>query len=191
VFAAIVHDLRMLLRAISDRVPQPRAAIFDRRTVQSSPERGAQAGYGGVWRRRGSNVHIAGETLGHLLALLVTPAHDQDRGQVAAVATQVPPATGETVAVACVDPGSTGDYPADAAAAHGIRREVVQVPTPTRGCVLLPRRWGVERSVAWTTRLRRLVRDDERLPETLAGLHFLAFAIVLLKRFVTFMVESA
>ncbi|MFT8243722.1 transposase, partial [Roseomonas sp. BN140053] len=50
-----------------------------------------------------------------------------------------------------------------------------------RGFVLLPRRWVVERSFAWATRFRRLVRDYERLPETLAGLHLVAFACLMLK----------
>jgi transposase len=133
---------------------------------------------------------IAVDTLGHLLALLVTPANEQDRAQVAALAEQVQVVTGETVAVAFVDQGYTGEQAAKAAEAHGMRLEVVKLPTSKRGFVLLPRRWVVERSFAWTTRFRRLARDYERLPETLAGLHFLAFAIVLLKRFVTFMVES-
>jgi transposase len=57
--------------------------------------------------------------------------------------------------------------------------------------VLLPRRWVVERRFAWMARFRRLARDYERLPEVLAGLHFFAFAMLMLKRFVTFMVESA
>ncbi len=188
VFEAIVHDLRMLLREIADRAPQP--AIFDSRTLQSSPESGERAGYDGAKRRRGSKVHIAVDTLGHLLALFVTPANEQDRAQVAAVAEQVQAATGEMVEVAFVDQGYTGNQPADDAAGHGIRLEVVKLPTTKRGFVLLPRRWVVERSFAWTARFRRLARDYERLPDTLAGVHFLAFAILLLKRFVAFMLES-
>jgi len=190
VFESIVQDLRMLLREIADRAPQPSAAIVDSRTLQSSPESGARAGYDGAKRKRGSKVHIAVDTLGQLLALRVTPANEQDRAQVAALAEAVQAATGESVAVAFVDQGYTGEAAADAAAEQGIRLEVVKLPTSKRGFVLLPRRWVVERSFAWTTRFRRLARDYERLPETLAGLHFLAFAMVLLKRFVTFMVES-
>jgi transposase len=51
-----------------------------------------------------------------------------------------------------------------------------------RGFVLLPKRWVVERSFAWAARFRRLARDYERLPATLAGLHFLAFACLFLHR---------
>ena len=191
VFEAIVHDLRRLLREIEERAPEPRAAILDSRTLQSSPESGDRAGYDGAKRRKGSKVHLAVDTLGHLLALLVTPANEQDRAQVGELVAKVQEATGQMVEVAFVDQGYTGDQPAAAAAAHGIRLEVVKLPEAKRGVVLLPRRWVVERSNAWLARFRRLARDYERLPETLAGLHFLAFAILLLRRFVTLMAESA
>ncbi len=84
-----------------------------------------------------------------------------------------------------------GEQAAEDAQARGIRLEVVKLPTAQKGFVLLPRRWVVERSFGWMARFRRLARDYERLPATLAGLHFLAFAMLLLKRFITFMVESA
>lgn len=191
VFEAIVHDLRMLLREIADRAPHPTAVIFDSRTLQSSPESGARAEYDGAKRRKGSKVHAAVDTLGHLLALLVTPANAQDRAQVADLAEQVQAVTGEMVEVAFVDQGYTGE-PANAAAdAEGIRLEVIKLPAAKRGFVLLPRRWVVERSFAWVARFRRLVRDYERLPETLAGMHFLSFAVLLLSRFVRLMAESA
>ncbi len=90
-----------------------------------------------------------------------------------------------------MDQGYTGEQPADDAAKHGIRLDVVKLLTAKRGFVLLPRRWVVERSNAWMTRLRRLARDYERLPETLAGLHFLAFPILMAQRFIAFMVQSA
>lgn len=191
VFEELVHDLRMLLREIAERMPQPRAAIFDGRTLQSSPESGARAGYDGHKRRKGSKVHMAVDTLGHLLALLVTPANEQERAQVAELAEQVQQVTDQAVEVAFVDQGYTGEQPAQDAQAQGMRLEVVKLPTAKRGFVLLPRRWVVERSFGWMARFRRLARDYERLPETLAGLHFLAFAMLMLKRFITFMVESA
>jgi len=191
VFEDIVRDLRMLMREIEGRPPQPRAAILDSRTLQSSPESGQRAGYDGHKRRRGSKVHLAVDTLGQLLAALVTPADEQDRAQVGALAAQVQAATGDTVEVAFVDQGYTGAQPAADAQKHGIRLEVVKLPTAKHGFVLLPRRWVVERSFGWMARFRRLARDYERLAETLVGLHFVAFAILLAHRFVTFMVQSA
>jgi transposase len=140
VFEALVHDLRMLLREIEGRAPQPSAAIFDARTLQSTPESGARAGYDGHKRRKGSKVHIAVDTLDQLLALLVTPANQQERAQVAELAKQVQEVRGEAVEVAFVDQGYTGEQAAEDAQAHGIRLEVVKLPTAKRGFVLLPRR---------------------------------------------------
>jgi len=183
VFEDLVRDLRMLMREIEGRPPQPRAATPDpiggSRTLQSSPESGSRAGYDGHKRRRGSKVHLAVDTLGQLLAVLVTPANEQDRAQVRALAEKVQTATGESIEVAFGDQGYTGEQPAADAQAHGIRLEVVKLPTAKRGFVLLPRRWVVERSFAWMARFRRLARDYERLAETLVGLHFVAFAMLM------------
>ena len=189
VFEAMVNDLRQFLRVAAGRKEQPSAAIFDSRTLQSSPESGARAGYDGAKRRKGSKTHLAVDTLGHLLALLVTPASAQDREQVAELAAQVQAITGQSVEVAFVDQGYTGDQPLEAAAAQGIRLEVIKLPQAKKGFVLLPRRWVVERDFAWMARFRRLARDYERLPQTLAGLHFLAFAILMLHRFIHLMVH--
>ena len=191
VFEDLVRDLRMLLREIAGREPQPRAAILDGRVLQSTPESGARAGYDGHKRRKGSKVHLAVDTLGQLLGAIVTPANEQERAQVAELVAQVQEATGDSVEVAFVDQGYTGEQAAADAAEHGIRLEVVRLPTAKHGFVLLPRRWVVERSFAWMARFRRLARDYERLAETLVGLHFVAFAILLARRFVTFMVQSS
>ena len=182
VFEAIVHDLRMLLRLDAGRTGPPSAAILDSTTLQSTPESGGRAGYDGHKRRKGSKRHAAVDTLGHLLALHVTPANAHDRAQVDVLAAAVQEATGETVELAYVDQGYTGDEPADAAATHGIRLEVVKLPEAKHGFVLLPRRWVVERGFAWTARFRRLARDYERRPQGLAGLHFVAFACLMLHR---------
>jgi transposase len=187
VFEAMVHDLRALLRLAEGRKEQPSAAIFDSRTLQSTPESGKRAGYDGAKRRKGSKTHMAVDTLGHLLALHVTPANEQDRAQVAHLAEQVQDVTGQSVEVAFVDQGYTGDKPAQAAAQHGIQLEVVKLPDAKHGFVLLPRRWVVERSFGWMARFRRLARDYERLPDTLKGLYFLAFAVLMLTKFVHLM----
>ncbi len=179
---AIVHDLRALLRVAQGREPQPSAVIFAGRTLQSTPESGHRAGYDGHKRKKGSQTHRAVATLGHLLALVVTPANAQERAQVADLAAAVQEVTGEHVELAFVDQGYTGEDVAAAAQAHGIQLEVVKLPEAKRGFVLLPRRWVGERSFAWAARFRRLAKDYERLPETLIGLHFVAFVCLLLHR---------
>src|SRR5579871_1248221 len=148
-FEAMAHDLRALLRLTAGRSAQPSAAILDSRTVQSTPESGGRAGYDGHKRRKGSKVHAAVDTLGHLLGLVVTPANEQERAQVEELASQVQAVTGAHVELAYVDQGYTGDEPAAAAGAHGIQLVVVRLPGAKRGFVLLPKRWIVERDFAW------------------------------------------
>src|ERR1700674_5159689 len=87
-FEAIVTDLRAVLRLAQGREAEPSAAIFDSRTLQSTPESGHRTGYDGAKRRKGSKVHAAVDTLGNLLALHVTAANQQDRAQVEKLAEQ-------------------------------------------------------------------------------------------------------
>ncbi|MBR8657732.1 IS5 family transposase, partial [Achromobacter sp. Marseille-Q0513] len=179
-FEAMVHDLRSVLRVAQERQGQPSAVILDGRTLQSTCESGPRAGYDGYKRKKGSKVHMAVDTLGHLLAVHVTPANEQERAQVGELAQQVQTVMGDTVKVAFADQGYTGQDSAQAAQAQGIDLHVVKLPEAKKGFVLLPRRWVVERSFGWLNRFRRLARDYERLPETLAGLHFVVFTILML-----------
>jgi transposase len=181
-FETLAHDLRAVLRLAGGRTEEPSAAVLDSRTLRSTPESGRRAGWDGHKRVRGSKLHLAVDTLGQLVALHVTPANTDDRAAVAELAAAVQEATGASVELAFVDQGYTGERAAEAASEHGIALEVVKLPEAKRGFVLLPRRWVVERSFAWMARFRRLARDYERLPETLAGLHFVAFVILLLRR---------
>lgn len=190
VFERMAHDLRALLRMAEGRDENPTAVILDGRTMQSTPESGGRAGYDGHKRKKGSKVHVAVDTLGHLLALKVTPASEQERAQVADLARAVQEATGESVELAYVDQGYTGDQPAEDAQKQGIKLEVVKLPQAKKGFVLLPRRWVVERSFAWAARFRRLARDYERLPQTLAGLHFVAFTCLMLSKIAVLISQS-
>jgi len=185
VFEQVADDLRMILRMVAGREPNPSAAILDGRTVQSTPESGSRAGYDGYKRKNGSKIHIAVDTLGHLLALKVTAANEQERDQVFALAEEVQQATGQSVKVAFVDQGYTGDQPAADAANHGLELVVVKPAEAKKGFVLLPKRWVVERTFGWLGRFRRLARDYERLAETLAGWHWVAAVILLLQRLAT------
>jgi len=182
VFEQIAHDLRAIGRVFAKRSPDPSAVIFDARTLQSTPESGDRAGYDGHKKKRGSKIHIAVDTLGHLLAVLVTPADYQERDFAFALAEEVQEATGGAVEVAFVDQGYTGAEPAADAAAKGVELIVVKHHEAKRGFVLLPRRWVVERTFGWLVRFRRLARDYERLVETLAGWHWIAFIALMLAR---------
>ncbi len=151
--------------------------MIDGRTLQSSCESGPRAGYDGYKRKRGSKVHMA---VGHLLAVYVTPAGKQERAQVQRLCGDVQQATGHTVKLAWADQGYTGEAPSKAAQDNSINLQIVKLPEAKKGFVLLPRRWVVARSLGRLTRLRRLSRDYERLPEVLGELHFLVFAVLML-----------
>jgi transposase len=170
VFEAMTHDLRVFLRQFAGRKGQPSAVIIDSRTLRSTPESGSRAGYDGAKRKKGSKIHIAVDTLGHLLAAHVTSASEQDRAQVGLLSEALQQTTGESVELAFADQGYTGEAAASAAMQNGIQLQVIKLPQAKRGFVLLPRRWVVERSFAWATRFRPRARlrappsDPQRPP---------------------------
>ena len=180
VFEHMAADVRKLLRMLQDRASAPSAVILDGRTLQSVPESGGRAGYDGYKRKRGSKVHVAVDTLGHLLAVAITPANEQERAQVGELCRQVQEATDQKVEVAFADQGYTGQETAEQAKEHGINLVVVQLQEAKKGFVLLPRRWVVERTFAWLGRFRRLARDYERLSQTLQGFHWVAAVSLML-----------
>lgn len=182
VFESIVHDLNELQGVLLGRPSTPTAVVLDGRTLQSTPESGHRAGYDGAKKRKGSKAHIAVDTLGQLLSVVITPANEQERVQVGELCRRVQEVTGQTVQVGFVDQGYTGEDAEYAAAVHDIDLQVVKKPEGQTGFVLLPRRWVVERSFAWLSRFRRLGRDYERLSVTLQQLHFVVFACIMLAR---------
>jgi prolyl-tRNA editing enzyme YbaK/EbsC (Cys-tRNA(Pro) deacylase) len=116
----MAHDLRAIIRLASGRKADPSAAVLDGRTMQSTPESGGRAGYDGYKRRKGTKVHVAVDTLGHLLAVKATPANEQERAQVGDLVEQLQQATCDSVKVVFADQGYTGDEPAQQAEAHGV-----------------------------------------------------------------------
>ncbi len=96
----MAHDLRMILRLVADRPEQPTAAVLDARTLQGSVESGPRSGYDGHKKRKGAKVHLAVDTLGHLLAAHVSPAHENERAHVEEWLASVQAATGQNVEVA-------------------------------------------------------------------------------------------
>jgi transposase len=185
-----VQDLRLLVRAASGRRPPPSVAMVDTRTLRSTVQSGARAGVDGNKRVRGSKVHkvpAVVDSMGTLLAGAVTPANAAERRQISALAQRVQEVRGASVALldadaAYADAAYSGEETAAAAQEQGMRLVVVQRPEGSQDFVLLPTRWVVERRFAGVSRFRRLARDDERLPATLAGLHFAAFICLLLPK---------
>jgi transposase len=145
--------------------PLPRAALGAATTERREKKEGLEGARGG------GHLGTPARLLAHNAGLRAGAI-----SQVEELAGAVQEATGESVELAYVDEGYSGERPAEEAEAHGIRLEVVKHPEAKRGFVLLPRRWVVERDFAWASRFRRLAKDYERLPATLAGLHLIAFA---------------
>ncbi|MFO1234379.1 MAG: IS5 family transposase [Rivihabitans pingtungensis] len=177
-FEEMVHDLRVL-RLVDGCKAHPSAAIIDSRTIQSTPS-STGTGYDGAKRKKGVKVHMAVDTLGHLLALHVTPADEQDRRQVGKLVQAVQEETCSSVKIAFVDQGYTGDTAANEAGEHGVELHVVKLPEAKRGFVLLPRRWVVERSFGWAACLGVWPESHEKLPQTLAFNCNMAFAMPML-----------
>lgn len=180
-FEALASDLQAVLRMASDRKAEPTATILDSRTLRSTPESGARAGYDGAKRKKGSKLHMAVDTFCHLLALHVMPANRDDRAEVGRLAAAIQEVTDESFELAYVDQDYTGERPAEAAGAHGIALEVVKLPEVKRSLILLPRRWVVEPSFVRATRYRRFGKDYERYASTLASPHAIAFACFMLR----------
>ncbi len=182
VFEIVTHDLREMVRMLQERGPHPTAVVMDARTLQSTPQSGSRAGFDGH-KKNGFKVHLVVDTLGPLLAWVTTPANAQERAQVAALAQEVQATCGQSVQVAFVDQGYTGDHAGQEAKEHGIQFEVVKQTKAKRGFVLLPRRWVVERTFGWLGRFRRLARDYERLTTTLEAWHWVAAMLLLLRSY--------
>jgi transposase len=160
-----VHDLlRGQVREQAGRAADPTAAIIDVQVVKASsnaPE--ASQGYDAGKRTKGRKRHIATDTLGLLLALVITAACVQDTNGGKLVTEQLA-GKHPTVTAGWVDGGYKTGF-LEHAAEHGITFEVVRRPEDQKGFAVLPRRWVVERTFGWLVLHRRLVRDYETLPE--------------------------
>jgi transposase len=178
-FENMVDDLRETIRVAVGKNPYPTVSLLDSRTVQSTPESGHRSGYNGHKCRNGSKVHLSTDTLGLPITLEITPANKDDRSQIATIAERVQLKTGDHVEVLMADQGYNGEEAMNEAEFWGMTLELTKVPKVKNEFVPVPKRWAVERTYAWTTRFRRLVRDYERLKDVFAGMHYVAFAVLL------------
>ena len=103
VVEALTDDLRQVLRLVKARAAEPSAVIFDSRTLQSTSESRHRVGCDGAKRREGSKAHVAVDTLGHLLAAVVTLANEQNRAQVGLLTEDVQIASGQSATLAHAD----------------------------------------------------------------------------------------
>lgn len=160
-----VDELRRRLRAAVGRDPEPTAAVIDSQSVAGAATVGrATRGYDKGKNVNGRKRHIAVDTLGLLIAVLVLAADVQDRDGGLDLLCLMR-ATCANVRLVWADGGYAGKLVIAARRRLGLALRIVKRNDDVHGFVVLPRRWVVERSFGWTRNSRRTVRDYERLPE--------------------------
>jgi transposase len=179
----MMHDeLRRQCRIAAGRKPEPTAAIIDSQSVKaaetvSKGSRGYDAGKKVSGRKR----HIAVDTIGLLLTVLVTVAGVQDRDGAKPLLRNLRRAFPK-IRLAWADGGYAGKLVTWAKSKLKLTLEIVRRPGDLHTFQVLPRRWVVERTLAWITRSRRTVRDYERLPAHHETMVHWAMIIVMSRR---------
>jgi len=160
----VLDGLRDRLRLREGRAAAPSAAIIDSASVRAAETVGAASrGYDAGKKINGRKRHIAVDTLGLLLCVLVTAASVQDRDG-AKPLLELLTASFRRIRLVWADGGYAGKLVVWATEHVRLRLQVVKRSDDATGFVVLPRRWVVERTLAWIARHRRCVRDYERLP---------------------------
>lgn len=167
-------------RRKAGRDPEPSAGIIDAQTVRCAPQAGIR-GLDAGKKTNGRKRHIAVDTLGLLLVVFVTAGSVQDRAA-APILLGILSKRFPRLKHLWADGGYSGELVTWAKAALSWTVEIVKSMGGQRGFVVLPRRWVVERSLAWMTRSRRLTRDYEGLPETTEAWFYLANIRLMLRR---------
>lgn len=178
-----IHDaLRDLVRVRAGRSPQPSAAIVDSQTVRGADTvPAASAGYDAGKKIKGRKRHIATDTLGLLLVVVVTAANIQDRDGAHRLLAALR-ARFSTVTHIWVDGGYAGRLVTWASKVLSVTLQVVKRTDKISGFLVLPRRWVVERTFGWITKHRRCVRDYETLPDHHEAMVYIAMIMTMSRR---------
>jgi transposase len=177
-----MHDeLRRQCRIAAGRKPGPTAAIIDSQSVKAAETvAGPSRGYDAGKKINGRKRHIAVDTIGLLLTVLVTAAGVQDRDGARPLLWNLRKASG-TVKLTWADAGYAGKLVTWAKTRLELRVQIVK-RTELHKFIVLPRCWVVERTFAWITRSRRTVRDYERLPEHHETVVYWSMIIIMSRR---------
>lgn len=176
--------LREQVREAAGREAQPSLAIIDSQSVKTT-EVGGEHGFDGAKRVNGRKRHILVDTMGNLLQVVVHAANIGEREGAKLVLEQLPDALWQRLEKILADGGYDGQDFADwVEDEYAVVLEIALRPTGSKGFVLIPVRWVVERSFAWLGRYRRLSRDFEKLLHNSVGMIYLASLHRLLNRLV-------
>lgn len=178
-----IHDaLRDQVRLAAGRNPLPAAAVIDSQSVRGADTvPGRSRGYDAGKKINGRKRHIAVDTNGLLLAVVVTIAGIQDRDAAHRLLTALR-AKFSGVSLVWADGGYAGRLVRWANQVLTLAVQVVKRGDDTTGFHVLPRRWVVERTFAWLSKYRRCVRDYETRPEHHEAMIYIAMIMAMSRR---------
>jgi putative transposase len=159
----------------------PSAAILDSQSVKTV-EGGNDIGFDGNKKINGRKRHVLVDTLGLVLAVLVTAASVEDRAGAKQLFSRIQPLSWKRMKLVWTDGNYTGPLKDWLKETLGWLLWIVSKPSDLAGFVVLPKRWIVERTFAWLNRQRRLSKDYERLPETSEAFIHVAMIRLMLKK---------
>lgn len=179
----LLHDrLRRACRIAAGRDPEPSAAVIDSQSLRAAESVAkADRGYASGKKVNGTKRHIAVDALGLLVVVLVTGAGVQDRDGAMPLLVRLRAAC-RRIALVWADGAYAGRLASFSAEKLALALTIVKRPDDASGFIVIPRRWVVERSLAWITRRRRCVRDYETRSDSHKAMVRWAMVLVMTRR---------